>query len=153
MRLSAIFLMLFYTAAHAADLVVAITETKTGREKFFRIETDSLLVRRVRATNSQALANITRYKIEKGKLIAGDQSLIKAESILFQCSAGDTDFAVVRQEYNSFCSPLRVLAAISGHPIQVSKIVIVKIAGGKLAGHRKLTRRASSYGWTAIISQ
>ena len=153
MRLSVVFLILLCTAAHAADLVVGVTETKTGREKFFRIETDSLSARRIQAINSEALVEIARYKIEKGKLITGDQSLMKAETILFQCSWGDRDFVVVRQEYNSFCSPLRVLAAISGHPIQVSKIVIVKIAGGKVAARKELTRRASSYYWTATISQ
>ena len=153
MRLSVIFLMIC-AAAHAADLVVAVKETKTGRESFFRIDTDSLRVMKSKqpATN-QPLPKITRYKVEKERLIAGDESLMKAENILFQGSAGDADFVVVRREHNSFSNPLRVLSAIAGHPIQVSKIVIVKIAGGKIAGDRELARRASSYDWTATISQ
>ena len=153
MRLSVIFLVLFCTATRAADLVVAVTETKTGRERFFRVESDSLSVRKIQATNGEALAKIERYKIEKGKLFAGDQSLMKAVNILFQCSAGNTDFVVVRQEHNSLCCPHRVLSAFAGHPVQVSKVVIVKIEGGTLIGRRELARRASSYEWTATISQ
>ena len=153
MRLSFIFLMLFYTAAHAADLVVAIKETKTGRETLFRIDADSLLVRKMQPTNSHALAKIARYKAEKRKLVAGDKPLMKADDVLFQCSAGDADFVVVRQEHNSICTPLRVLSAFAGHPVQVSKIVFAKIAGGELAGQTELRRKASSYFWTATISQ
>ncbi len=152
-RLVVIVLLLFYTPARAADLVVALKETKTGRETFYRIETDSLLVRKMQPTNSQPLATITRYKAEKRKLIAGDKSLMKADDILFQCSAGDADFVVVRREHNSFCTPLRVLSALAGHPVQVSKIVIAKIAGGELADQSELRRKASSYFWTATISQ
>ena len=154
MRLPVILLILLCTAGHAADLFVAVKETKTGRESFFRIDTDSFRVMKSKqpATN-QLLPKITKYKVEKRRLIAGDQSLIKADNILLQCSAGDTDFVVVRQEHNSLASPLRVLSAFSGHPVQVSKIVIVKIADGKLVDQRELTRRASSYDWTATVSQ
>jgi len=125
MRLSVIFLTLFCTAAHSADLFVAVKETKTGRESFFRIDTESFWVTKSKqpATN-QPLPDITRYKLEKGNLLVGEHSLTKAENILFQCSLGDTDFVVVRQEHNSLASPLR-----------------------------ELTRRASSYDWTATASQ
>lgn len=153
MRLLVIVLMLFYATAHATDLVVAVKEAKTGREKFFRVETDSLRVRKTQTTNGQALANVTTYRIEKRKLMTGDQRLIKADDILFQGSAGDSDFVVVRQEYNSLCCPHRVLSAFAGHPVQVSKVMIVKVEGGKVAGHRKLAGRASSYDWAATVSQ
>src|SRR5262245_23034338 len=107
MRLSVIVLMLFYAAAPAADLVVAVTETKTGQEKFFRVEPESLSMRKTKAAHGEVLTKIERYKIEKRKLmpVAGDESLMKTDNILFQCSAGDTDFVVVRQEYNSLCCP------------------------------------------------
>ena len=155
-------LVLSCVVARAADLVVTVTEAKTGREKFFRVETDSLSARKIQAANGEALTKIERYKIEKGKLmiekgklmlIGGNQALIKAENILFQCSAGDSDFVVVRQEYNSLCCPHRVLSAFAGHPIQVSRVAIVKIEGGKVTGHRKLAGRASSYEWSATISK
>jgi hypothetical protein len=145
--------MLFCTVADAAELVVALKEVKTGRESFFRVETDSLWVRRMQATNSQALAQITRYKIEKGRLVAGDKSLMKAQNILFQCNAGDADFVMVRQEHNSISNPLRVLSAFAGHPVQVSTIVLVKIRDGQVADRRELARRASSYEWSANIAQ
>ena len=159
-RLPVIFLILFCTAAHSADLIVTVMETKTGRKSFFRVETGSLSVRNIQSTNCEPLAKIAKYNIDKGKhdietgkLIAGGASLMKAENVLFQCSASDADFVVLRQEYNSVCTPLRILSAFSGHPVQVSKIIIVKIANGKLAGRANLTRRPSSYSWTATISQ
>jgi hypothetical protein len=148
-----IFLMLRCAIAHAADLVVTVTEAKTGQEKFFRVETDSLSTTKLQATNGEAMTKIAKYEIKKRKLIAGDRALVKADDILFQCNAGNADFVVVRQEYNSLRWPHWVLSAFAGHPIQVSRVVIVKIADGNVVGHRKLAGRASSYEWRATISQ
>jgi hypothetical protein len=58
---------------------------------------------------------------------------------------------VVRVEYNSLGGPIRLLSAFAGHPIQVSKVLILAISGEKIRSENEITRKDSSYGWSAKI--
>lgn len=58
---------------------------------------------------------------------------------------------VVRDEYNSFLGPLKLLYAFSGHPVQVSEIVLLVILNNVVVGEREIIRKESAYRWLVGI--
>ena len=64
--------------------------------------------------------------------------------------AHDADLVVVRQEHNSLSNPLRWLAALSGHPVQVSRIAWFLVSEGEVRSGVLLSRAASSH-WSVSL--
>lgn len=48
-------------------------------------------------------------------------------------------------------NPLRLLAALAGHPVQVSEINAFALRDGRVISRWRLVRRASSYEWRAVV--
>jgi hypothetical protein len=45
------------------------------------------------------------------------------------------------------------MAALAGHPIQVSKIKLIAAGEGRLVWEQELVREPSSYQWSALLEQ
>ena len=153
MKASFLFFLALCATVHAADLIVSVTEVKTGAKSFFRVDPTSLQVESIPAAAGRVLPEISKYTIQDRQLTAAISPLTQADDVLAQCTVDGADFVVVRDEHNSFSSVVKVLVAISGHPIQVSKIVVIKITNGKLIARKELVRQSASYKWLTTISQ
>jgi hypothetical protein len=117
----------------------------------FKIESATLTS--LASASGKALQQTNEYSIEERRLSLHGKRVAKADEILYQCHVGGCDLVIVRDEYNSFSNPLRILSAFSGHPIQVSKIVILTIVDGDLKSQTEIIRRPASYEWTASIME
>lgn len=145
---------LLSVSAHGNDLIVSVTEkNKTPVTTTFRINTQSLRGAKAMSSESQILPQIHKYTITNGQLSTAGRFLTKATEVLFQTTAEGADFVVFRDEYNSWFGPLKLLLFLGSHPVQVSKIVIVKVVSGRLACRRELTTKEASYRWSATISE
>jgi hypothetical protein len=98
-----------------------------------------------------AFQPINAYEIRNCRLQKGDSQIANAVEILVQARAGALDIVVIRNEYNSFSNPLRILAAIVGHPSQVSEVTALALSDGNVIGRWRLARAASSYEWRAVL--
>jgi hypothetical protein len=97
------------------------------------------------------LPQISSYSSINCKLVRNVKNLADADEVLFQCHINEQDIVVVRVEYNSFFGPLKLLSALSVHPIQVSKIVVVAISGSNHVSEKEVVHKDSSYHWVAQI--
>ena len=146
--------LLLRATAQANDLLVSVKEeTKPPAATSFRINTQSLRGSRTKPSESRVLPQVRKYTIANWQLSTAGRPLTKATEVLFQTTADGADFVVIRDEYNSWFGPLNLLLLLASHPVQVSRIAIVKVASGRLVAHRQLIRKEASYNWTATISQ
>jgi hypothetical protein len=132
-----------------AEVRVSLTEKLKGETTAYVFDIGDGRVRRLDQASGSLLPATTAYRVE-GRRLCGNECFFEADEILFQGHQGDVDVVVYRKEYNSFSNPLRWLAALSGHPVQVSSIRIAAIGAD---GHRQaeLTRKPSSYDWKAQV--
>src|SRR6478672_543663 len=137
------------------ELVVSITEDKEAGQTpvttAFFIDKGSLHATPIPPHLGHPLPTIRKYKIVDGQLSAAGRPLTAASEILTQTTVGGDDFVVLRDEYNSRVGPLNLLLYLGGHPVQVSKIAIVRVASGRLLARSELTSKAASYHWSATI--
>jgi len=138
--------------AVAADVHLALFELATKQTKFYDLDLESGQVQPAAKADGATLPDSAKYNVQdyKVKGLSG-APLAEAIEILCQVSLGEHDLIVVRQEYNS-ANPLYWLAAMSGHPVQVSKIVWLDVKGGKLVHSVEIDRQPASYHWQASLS-
>lgn len=140
-------------AAHASDLIVSVTEKTTSTTTPFRISAQTLHAARGKPSEGHVLPRIHKYTIANWQLSAAGQPLTKATEILFQTTADGADFVVLRDEDNSRLGLLNFLLFLGGHPVQVSKIAVVRVISGRLVARRELTSKEASYRWSATITK
>jgi hypothetical protein len=128
-----------------------VREDKTGQVFSASAEIASETVRNAKHGISLPLPPIGRFSVKDRRLIRYGQSVAKAEEVLYQCNSDGFDLAVVREKYNSFSNPLIILSALSGHPIQVSKIKLVAVNSNGAVWEHELAREPASYNWSAQI--
>jgi hypothetical protein len=138
------------------ELVVSITEDKEAGQTpvttAFLINKRSLHATPIPPHVGHPFPTIRKYTIVNGQLTSsGGNTLTKATEILTQATLGGNDFVVLREEYNSRSSPFGLLAYYSGHPYQVSRIVVAKVVAEELAARKELTSKGASYHWRASI--
>lgn len=135
----------------AGRVQLSLHEQSTASTKIYSVDTDNLALTPLSVVEGAELPQTTRYTSVDRKLVVGNVKLVDADDVLFQCELDGVDLVVVRVEYNSFGGPIRLLAAFAGHPIQVSKVLILAISGGKILSEKEITRKDSSYVWNAKI--
>jgi hypothetical protein len=138
------------TAAGAAEVRVSLHEKATGAKSAYAFDTERGSMGPIRGADGVALPAVETLRIVSGRLCA-TACLLDADEILFQGRLDNGTVAVVRDEYNSFANPLRWLAALSGHPVQVSSILVLQVEDGRIRAKAELTRKAASYHWEARV--
>ena len=137
------------------ELVVSITEDneagQTPVTTVFLIDKGWLHATPIPHHLGQPFPPIRKYTILNGQLSAAGRPLTAATEILTQTTVGGDDFVVLRDEHNSRVGPLNLLLYLGSHPVQVSKIAIVRVASGRLLARRELTSKEASYHWSATI--
>lgn len=150
-HLTSCLLLLTWLTCHASEVQLSLFERATSTTTVFLLDTSNLKLTPTSAVQGSELPQITTYASVGGKLVSGNVKLTDADEVLFQCRLDNIDLVVVRDEYNSFGGPLRILVAFAGHPIQVSKILVLAISNGQVVSEREITRKDSSYHWVAKV--
>lgn len=143
--------LLIASVAQSSELRLSLLEKRTSTTTAYSLEPSTLAFKHIQTAYGVELPQISTYKSVDRKLVGNGGALTDADEILFQCHIDELDLVVVRVEYNSFSSPLKLLSAFSGHPIQVSKIIVLTIANDRLIAENEITRKDSSYHWFAKI--
>ncbi len=144
-------LVLAWSSADAAEVRLALLEKKTNETTVFRIDTRTFAVARQAGISGEQVAPIRKYDIRDRRLVVSGQAVADADEILFQGEVDQDDLVIIRSEYNSYFGPLRLLSALCGHPVQVSKVLLLKIHGAVVMQEKELAREEYSYHWTAEL--
>lgn len=144
--------LLFAIGAQASAFTVVVTEQKTAKVSDFVADTGAKRVE-LSTRRGSPLPETQSFSIQDRHLIYGSHPITAADDLLSQGRSGALDIAVVREEYNSFSNPFRIMAALAGHPIQVSKIKLIAAGEGRLVWEQELVREPSSYQWSALLEQ
>jgi hypothetical protein len=151
MKVLILFVVLLTDVVQAIEVKISVLEKNTQVTTFYSFDVASSALRPLDSASGKAMPKTTTYSVKDRKLLAGENSLSDADELLYQCHIDDCDLVIVREEYNSFSNPLRIFSAFGGHPIQVSKIVILEIVDGKVKTQSEIIRKPSSYDWTASV--
>lgn len=130
---------------------LALYEQKTDKTTVFSVNTRTLRVMKSDAISGAKVERTSKYGIRHRKLVISGQALADADEILFQGEVDRDDIVVVRVEYNSVLGPWKLLSAMAGHPVQVSKIVLLKIDDRLVMDEQVLAREEYSYRWSADL--
>lgn len=137
-------------SAQARDVQLALVEQRASEQTDYLLNLETLSVRKIPSAQGAELPQTQKYLSQNRKLVVGADRVADADEVLYQCAIDDTDLVIVRDEYNS-ANPLYWLAAASGHPVQVSRIVALTVKNGHVVSEREITRKASSYDWVARV--
>jgi hypothetical protein len=147
-----IFALLLVSAPAACDIGIDVFE---GRRSVTTSHCVNLATRSVHRSQVQPsgpdLQPIQEYEIRNHRLRKDGTQIADAVEILVQARADGMDVVVIRNEYNSFSNPLRILAAVAGHPAQVSEVIVLVLREGRVVGRWRLARATSSYEWRAVL--
>jgi hypothetical protein len=140
------------TVAHAETLYIEIFEAKENNNYTYYLDLDSLEIVEERDVGDAIKNSSTgSYYISDGKVSFKGRELIDADELLFESNVNGKDVLLVRDEYNSFSNPLKLLSAFVGHPVQTSQIYILVIESGKLKNKLRLQKQDSSYEWQVKV--
>ena len=135
------------------DVVLSLHEKRTETTSYYTLNLVKGKAVPAQAVSSKEIPRTKAYGVLDGTLVRVDGlwRLMDATEILFQGEWDGLEVLIIREEYNSFSSPMRLLSALSGHPLQVSKIVWVTVKNGDIVHEKELRREPSSYGWKAVL--
>jgi len=146
-------LLLLTSIAHAHPVRVNVFEKSTGANTNYWFEAESLALAKEKSGTISEIPQSSNFSLVNRKLMVDGIATSAADDILYQCSVDGFDLIVVRVEHNSFSNPFRWLTALSGHPIQVSTIYVLKIKDHEVLKRREIVHKPASYEWRATISQ
>lgn len=151
MRVLFLCLVLAANIGRATEVRLSVYEENTQKTRYYAFDVAKSALKSLSEASGKAVEQTTTYSVKDRRLFGGDKILVKADEILYQCHIDGRDVVVVRDEYNSFSNPMRMLVAFAGHPVQVSKIMVLKIVDGKLETTTRIIRRPSSYRWRVSV--
>lgn len=144
-------LMLFTTLAQASTVQLSLMEEGSSEKVLYAFDTKEFKLSEISSIDGQMLASTTKYTTQHRKLVGSGRPLAAADDILFECEVDGMDLVIVREEYNAFFGPMKLLLAFAGHPVQVSKIVVYAIANDAIVGTREVTIKEDAYRWIAGV--
>ncbi len=151
MRLLIVMLLFLSLDARAGDAYLALFERLTVTTRNYEIEVSPLSVRSVSSVRGTPMQQIHKYMVKNGKLINGPNAIIGAIEVLYQCSVDGVDLVIVRVERDSLFGPIKILSALSGHPVQINKIVALEIKNDKVIAAETVIEKESSFHWRASV--
>jgi hypothetical protein len=144
--------LLLVSAPASCDIGIDVFEGSGSITTSHCVNIATKSVRRSDASPSGPdLQPIKEYEIRNDHLQKGKTQIADAVEILVQARANGLEVVVIRNEYNSFSNPLRILAAVAGHPAHVSEVIVLALSEGRVVGRWRLARAASSYEWRAAL--
>ena len=144
-------LMLLSAAAQASAVQLSLVDKATSERSNYSFDISERNFHGIASIQGTLLPQLEKYTSQNRKLIGNGIVLANTDEILFQCEIDGVDLVVVRIEYNSLLGPLKLLGALSGHPVQISKIILLTIANNAVASEKEITRKESAYRWLVGI--
>ena len=153
MRIKLLIVMLIFLSldARASDAYLALFEGLTVTTRNYEIKVTPLSVRPVPSVRGTPVQQIHKYMAKEGKLIHGSNSIGRAIEVLYQCSVESVDLVIVRVERDSLLGPMKILSALSGHPVQINKIVALEIKNDRVLTEETVIEKESSFHWNASV--
>lgn len=143
--------LLLPSAVRASEVRISLLEESTRQTTNYFFDANSRTVTPTGGIGGTEVPKITKYYIRDRQLSSESRTLAKADEILYQCHVEGVDLVIVRSEYNSFANLLEILAAFAGHPVQVSRILVLQCKDHALTAETEITRKAASYRWSVKI--
>lgn len=139
--------------ARAEVVVVSVAERGESAALRFEIDTASAISSSSASPGGEPLPTIDGYLVRGGRLIRAstNTTIGTAVELLGQVRVSAGDLVIVRQEHNSLSNPLHWLSALTGHPVQVSRITWFLVLNGGGVRSGSLLRRAASYRWSVRL--
>ena len=118
--------------ASGATIAVELTDKDSRETTFHSLNTESGKVSVASASGGNVLEPTQAFSIRGRQLLFSSNPVAEADEVLAQGQEGGVLIAIARHEYNSFSNPLRILAALAGHPTRVSQILVVAVKDGRV---------------------
>jgi hypothetical protein len=151
MKFLIVMLLFLSLDARAGDAYLALFEGLTVTTRNYEIKFSPLSVRSVPSVRGSPVQQIHKYTANEGRLINGSNAIAGAIEVLYQCSVDGVDLVIVRVERDSLLGPMKILSALSGHPVKISKIVVLEIKSDKVLAAETVVEKESSFDWNAAV--
>ena len=152
MRIILVVMLLFLSlVAQAGEAYLALFERLTVMTNNYEIEVSPLSVRQIPSVRGVLVPQIHKYITKAGKLLNGASAFARANEIRYQCQVDGVDLVIIRVESDSLFGPIKLLSALSGHPVQINKIVALEIKNDKVLAAETVIRKESSFHWSAAV--
>lgn len=154
-------LFLFWsTTVQANQVDIELSERSDANWTVTRyvLDTQRGVLRHASEAFGDKIPPISRYHVTAGdsppyQLLADNKVIGSAVGILYQCRSGDADVVIVHNEYNTFLGPLKLLAALSGHPMQVNEVVVYVIQDERVTARLRIAKRINSFDFRAEVRE
>ena len=145
--------MLLFLAlnARADDVYLALFERLTVTASNYEIKVSPLSARQIPRVRGASVPQIHKYITTEGRLMDGLNAITEANEILYQCQVDGVDLVIARVQGDSLFGPIKLLSALSGHPVQINKIVALEIQNDKVLAAETVIRKESSFHWSASV--
>ena len=120
-------------------------------ETVFYLDLENLKIEPESKIYGDSIPKTSVYRISNRLIIKDSIVIGPGDDLLYQCNLNSLDVLIIRKEYNSFSNPIRILMAISGHPVQVSEIRIVVRNEKTNLMEEVLRRKKNAYNWYAKV--
>jgi hypothetical protein len=146
-------LLVFPCCALAEDVLVRVQQRGDPVALQYVLHTDAASSDRSDGPVGKPLPPMGDYAVRDYKVVRPSSGLAlgAAMEILAQSRVGNVDVVLARQEYDSFSTPWRWLAALSGHPVQVSRITWFLVAADGIVRSGFLIARPNAYYWSVAL--
>ncbi len=146
-------LLILPGCALAEDVLVRVQQRGDPVTLQYVLHTDVATSERSSSPVGKPLPPMGDYAVRDYKVVrtSTGSALGAAMEILAQSHVGSFDVVLTRQEYDSFSTPWRWLAALSGHPVQVSRITWFLVATDGIVRTGYLVARPTAYYWSAAL--
>ncbi len=155
MKFAAILALLISVCARADSFVAVVSEdvfdaipgvpmTERVQKK---VVTSSFLVRDAEHAKEHSgavgkrLPTTIRYEVRDGRLWDGGRDLCAARIILAQAALRSGDVLIVLRMQNQFSSPLKIIRAVAGHPIQIWDLLLIQVQEGRVVRSEKILEK------------
>lgn len=135
----------------ASEVQLSLREEFKGQPTEYTVNLPDISLKKLASITGTELPQIAKYAAQNRKLMLNDVLIADADDVLFQCEFDGMDIVIVREVHNSFSGPLKLLSAMSGHPVQVSKIMLILIKDKLVINKKEIKRKDSAYRWIAHV--
>lgn len=154
MKLSiSLLLLLFSFNTISKDLSIELLNLIKEESFLYSLDLNSFKLNENKSTdNTVSAVSEHNYSIKNQSLVINNSAIFDANEILFVKRFENFDFVIIRETYNSFSNPLKLLVAVAGHPMQITKIYALKIKSGKVEDDIRLIKQDNASSWVVKVA-
>jgi hypothetical protein len=146
-------LLLFSFNAISKDLSIELVNLIKEESFLYSLDFNTFKFNENKSSNN-TVSSVSEhnYTIKDESLVINNLSIFDANEILFVKHFEDFDFVIIRETYSSFSNPLKLLVAVAGHPMQVTKIYALKIKVGKVQDDIRILKEDNASSWAVKVA-